>query len=436
MKLIGYYRSAPDPNGRAVIEEYLSRRSLGPLLILNDEGREYSSFRKLQNLVKLRACDHVVIPSGFSLGEDGFISLENRMFFERNGVKLVVAGKDDRDERHAILLGIKRMFSYPSEWDSDYGISMPLRNSKNVFSRVPPFGYKVVEGEAVIDPEEAEAVKMVFKTYDAGASIAKICSNLKSFRSARGLPFTNMTVKTVLRNERYLGRRSKKGYHLPSIITYDVWLKAHERLDRDYPTESETEPVVSNVLCDRKPLFYRSLDTLEYYKRCMGFEKCRPIDSDALDKSLFRIIAKAATEEIAKSLIRDYITPYAARAKEALKKATYEYNFEVAESERGLRRIIAGDRSPEIQNSVEASFDRKTVYGMRLRRIRSEIELCSVTDDMVFEFFERARRMESLSAEEKRFIADTFIYAVRMKDGKTLVYLRLPDRKRLKKILL
>ena len=67
----------------------------------------------------------------------------------------------------------------------------------------PPLGYKAVNGELVVVPEEAEIVKLVFGLREAGGTLIGIAEELnrRGYRSKKGNPFKHSAVQTILNNE-------------------------------------------------------------------------------------------------------------------------------------------------------------------------------------------------------------------------------------------
>lgn len=69
---------------------------------------------------------------------------------------------------------------------------------------VPPFGYKVENGELVIEPKEAEAVRFMFEAYNNGNSLREISPLLKEagYKTRRGGAFHFNSISSILRNRR------------------------------------------------------------------------------------------------------------------------------------------------------------------------------------------------------------------------------------------
>lgn len=87
-------------------------------------------------------------------------------------------------------------------------------------------GYKTgPDKKFIIDPETAPTVKLVFDLYARGQTIAQIIRilNEKGLRTLRGRPFTNNSLRTMLKNEKYIGVYTYKDEirienAIPSII--------------------------------------------------------------------------------------------------------------------------------------------------------------------------------------------------------------------------
>ena len=93
----------------------------------------------------------------------------------------------------------------------------------------PPLGYKAVDGQLVIVPEEAEIVRMVFLLREDGKTLQGIADELNKlgYRSKKGNAFKHSAIQTILNNvDTYLGNykygdEGSENTHAP-ILTDDV----------------------------------------------------------------------------------------------------------------------------------------------------------------------------------------------------------------------
>ncbi len=80
------------------------------------------------------------------------------------------------------------------------------------------FGYKMENGNAIIQEQEAAIIRQIFSNYISGMS-------LKNSAIAAGKPMVHSTVKNILRQKCYIGDD-----FYPAIIDAEVFAKAQEEL--------------------------------------------------------------------------------------------------------------------------------------------------------------------------------------------------------------
>lgn len=100
----------------------------------------------------------------------------------------------------------------------------------------PPYGYKALNGELVIDEEKAGVVRTIFRLYTEGKTPTRIANHLNE----RGVPtktgkkkWSRQTVGYILKNDAYIGTYSYNGKtegngiankgQIPTIITKKLW---------------------------------------------------------------------------------------------------------------------------------------------------------------------------------------------------------------------
>ena len=83
-----------------------------------------------------------------------------------------------------------------------------------------PYGYRIENGNAVIEPKEAEAVVKMCEGYLDGLS-------LKAAAETAGIVATHCQAKRMMQNEKYLGTD-----YYPAILTRDVMDKVKAELEK------------------------------------------------------------------------------------------------------------------------------------------------------------------------------------------------------------
>ena len=118
------------------------------------------------------------------------------------------------------------------------------------WQRKTPFGYMIQNGETIICPVEADAVRSIFTHYLAGASYAKIAEEM----SRGSIPYHQHTskwnkhmVKRILENGKYLGTEV-----YPRLVSDDDFLAVQlQREDKtDYvPCPASLHPIREKAVC-------------------------------------------------------------------------------------------------------------------------------------------------------------------------------------------
>lgn len=90
----------------------------------------------------------------------------------------------------------------------------------------PPFGYDVVGGKLVINPDEAETVRRIFKLKEDGLTLRDIAA--QCFREGRttskGTKFNQGSIKNILDN-----RKTYEGYyHYKGLNGGETWVKGEQ----------------------------------------------------------------------------------------------------------------------------------------------------------------------------------------------------------------
>ena len=124
-----------------------------------------------------------------------------------------------------------------------------------------PYGYKIEKGKAVVDEEQAEQVRMIFKGYLSGLAYVVAAE-------AVGIKISHPSVKRILQNKRYLGDK-----YYPAIIDQETFERAEaERFKRqrkmgrifpDKPVE-ECRPATKFIMPKAGTIFNDPFKQAEY----------------------------------------------------------------------------------------------------------------------------------------------------------------------------
>ena len=118
-------------------------------------------------------------------------------------------------------------------------------------NRKLPFGYKMVMGEIVIHPQEAQAVQGIYARYLAGASFNDITDHLKEKGPPYDAdkPWNKNMVARILEDNRYAGTE-----RFPAILSAEQLQEVARRRSERKPTVQVTEAQKAlRRLCNGRP---------------------------------------------------------------------------------------------------------------------------------------------------------------------------------------
>lgn len=152
------------------------------------------------------------------------------------------------------------------------GVAVKAKQGK-FLGGVAPLGYKIVDGNYVIEPTEAQIVKKIFTMYANGYSYAEIANNLGDFTGRYGRKFGKTSLYSIVKNERYIGTyfwnkhkvklfRKWAGGELnpdvikiensiPAIISKEIWEACQMRLSnnkRNAQNKAKREYLLSGLI--------------------------------------------------------------------------------------------------------------------------------------------------------------------------------------------
>jgi len=184
-----------------------------------------------------------------------------RREIQKAGARLVAVDQPLDDSPEAVLLesfleGLAEYYSRNLAREVMKGLRENALKGLHTGGR-PPLGYRVENGRLVINPHEAEAVRLIFEGVLDGKSYAAIQRelNAKGYRTRDGRLFGKNSIHEILRNEKYAGvyvyNRAaprvggKRNHHaskppqeviripglIPAIVSREEWDKVQEILD-------------------------------------------------------------------------------------------------------------------------------------------------------------------------------------------------------------
>ncbi len=187
----------------------------------------------------------------------------NKYHLKKNGIKIYYVAESIPDTPEGIILEsvIEGMAAYYSEQLSQ-NIKRGQRASAAKAQSTGgnrPLGYLTgPDKKFIIDPKNAPTVKLVFDLYSKGKTIAQIVSilNERGHRTLKGKPFTHNSLRTMLKNEKYIGIYTYKDEirienAIPPIIDVETFNKVQEMLKYNQRAAAHKNSKTEYLLTER-----------------------------------------------------------------------------------------------------------------------------------------------------------------------------------------
>lgn len=222
-------------HGLTIIHEYCDRAMTG-----RNDNRE--QFQLMLADAAKHIFDALIVWKTDRIGRNKEEIALNKYHLKKNGIKIYYVAESIPDTPEGIILEsvIEGMAAYYSEQ-----LSQNIRRGQRASAAKAqsiggnrPLGYRTgPDKKFMIDPETAPTVKWIYELYAQGKTIAEIVNLLNSqgLRTLRGRPFTHNSLRTLLKNEKYIGVYTYKDEvriegAIPPIIEPDTFEKVQQML--------------------------------------------------------------------------------------------------------------------------------------------------------------------------------------------------------------
>lgn len=228
--VIGYLRVSTDGQvgedkfgldaQREQIEEYCAKNEMKIIKWYTDEGesgaKERPGFDEIvYGDVTNPPAESVVVAKSDRVARDINIYYYYKMMLRKKNIELVSVAEDFGafgvfgDMLEAFTLCVAKMERENITKRTSSGRKIKSAQGGYAGGKAP-MGYSVSNGQLVINPEEAKAVKRAFELRDSGTVLLEIVStlNAEGYKTRNGKPFVISTVQSIINN-----RKTYEGYY-------------------------------------------------------------------------------------------------------------------------------------------------------------------------------------------------------------------------------
>ena len=222
-------------HGLKIVKVYADRAQTG-----RNDNRE--QFQLMLADAAKHAFDALIVWKTDRIGRNKEEIALNKYHLKKNGVKIYYVAEAIPDTPEGIILEavIEGMAAYYSEQLSQNvrrGMKTSAQKGRYTGGTCP-LGYRIDENKRyVIDPRHAPTVREIFRLYAEGKTVTEIITilNNKGLRTAKGQRFTHNSLRTLLKNKKYIGTFEYNGEvtienSVPPIVEPEVFNRVQELL--------------------------------------------------------------------------------------------------------------------------------------------------------------------------------------------------------------
>lgn len=245
-----------EAHGLTIIHEYCDRAMTG-----RNDNRE--QFQRMLADAGKHTFDALIVWKTDRIGRNKEEIALNKYRLKKNGIKIHYVAEAIPDTPEGIILEsiIEGMAAYYSEQLSQ-NVKRGMRTSAQKgqsFGSNLCLGYVVGEDKKFhIDPKTAPTVKIIYDLYAQGKTSTEIVETLnnRGLRTLRGRPFSHNSLRTILKNEMYIGVYSFKDEiriegAVPAIIDEETFYKVQKMLKYNQKAAAHKNSKVGYLLTEK-----------------------------------------------------------------------------------------------------------------------------------------------------------------------------------------
>ena len=257
-----YYRDYVRGNDKMVLVDiYADEGITGTELTKRDE------MKRLIRDCKHKKIDRVLVKSVTRFARNSLECIETIRTMQSCGVSVLFENDhiDTETMNSEMMLYIKSAFAQSEATSASKRMSTSIRMKMEDGTYVAtsaPFGYRLVDGEYTVVPEEAEVVRKIFALYLQGYGVNVIAKTIRDTDGDKRV-WNRQGIKYILTNEKYIGDTMWQKSFTPAV------LPLRNRLNRGelpkYYCEGTQEAIVSkedfvavkNLMREREEKHYK-----------------------------------------------------------------------------------------------------------------------------------------------------------------------------------
>ena len=225
--------------GYTIIHEYIDRAMTG-----RNDNRD--DFQQMLSDCQKKQFQVIIVWKVDRFGRNREEITFNKYRAKKYGVRVEYVAENLPNSPEGVILesvleGMAEYYSLQLSQNIRRGYRENAKKCKYSGGRIS-LGYKLDEGKHyIIDPDTAPTVKLIYDWYASGQTITEIITQLNEMgvKTSSGGPFTKNSLRTLLKNEKYIGiytfkpgtpEEVRKEGGVPAIVEPDTFRKVQQLL--------------------------------------------------------------------------------------------------------------------------------------------------------------------------------------------------------------
>lgn len=451
------------------IKEYAAREGHVVVKIYSDEARSATTdnrprFRQMIEDAELGIFECVLVHKLDRFARDRYDSAFYKRRLKICGVRLISVLENLSDSPESIILesvleGMAEYYSKNLAREVMKGLLETAYQCKHT-GGIPPLGYDVADDKSyVINPFEAEAVRMIFNMYLGGSGYSAIIDALGAagHKGKRGAPIGKNSIHDILCNEKYTGtyifnrsaakvagkrnnHRAKKEEEIiripggmPVIISMEDWEKVRDRMEKNKRRTASYKAKrlymlsglarcgeCGGAMNGNSSMAGHQKEVYAYYE-CAAKKRKRTCSMAAVNRD---VLERAVIEELYSSLFspavigkttdqiynhlqgrRVEIPAHLKAMKNQFAEVTKEIDHIVKAVGKGLFHESMVSRMDELEAS-------KATLSVRIKEAEYQNSSHTFTRDQIFTYLSRYAGIKDMPPQEQKAAIETFVRRV------------------------
>ena len=312
-------------NNLTIVDTYIDRAKTG-----KNDSRE--AFRQMINDSSLKKFSVILVYTLDRFSRNRYDSAVYKAILKKNFVKLISTTQSIPDTPEGIIMeslleGMAEYYSAELARKMKRGRQESIAKGQFVGGGIP-YGYNIVNKKFLINEQEAEVIRIIFKCFTEGMPKSEITRYLKknNLYTRQGKTFGDSTLTRILTNEIYIGTLKSGEFvnegAVPKIVDEDTFKEANAMLENKKVPKTKSPAnfiLTGKIFCGEcgEPIVGESgtskTGKTYYYYNCLGRKKgkgCQlsKIPKDKLENHIYlQAKAKLTDEDFLNTLVNTIV---------------------------------------------------------------------------------------------------------------------------------